>query len=269
MGWYKDKNYKTSITQIAKGSTGDVTVFAKWSKNRYKVRYKGNKATSGSMNNIMTCNYGSKYTLASNKFKRTDYIFTGWNTRADGSGKSYANRATIKNLTAKNNATITLYAQWKKKSYQINYELNGGMMLDENPTTYYADTKTFQLKAPAREGYTFGGWYTEPNFKHKVTQIKKGTRKNYTLYAKWTINTYTVQFDGNGATGGTTAALSCEYGKPYTLTANGFVREGYRFIGWSMAPDGTGTFYGDLVQIQNLSTENGTVITLYAQWEAL
>ena len=67
------------------------------------------------MNNIMTCNYGSKYTLASNKFKRTDYIFTGWNTRADGSGKSYANRATIKNLSAKNNATITLYAQWKKK----------------------------------------------------------------------------------------------------------------------------------------------------------
>lgn len=269
LGWYKEKNYKTSITRITKGSTGNVTVYAKWSKNSYKVRYKGNKATSGSMNNIMTCNYGSKYTLASNKFKRTDYIFTGWNTRADGSGKSYANRATIKNLSAKNNATITLYAQWKKKSYQINYELNGGMMLDENPTTYYADTKTFKLKAPAREGYTFGGWYTEPNFKHKVTQIKKGTRKNYTLYAKWTINTYTVQFDGNGATGGTTAALSCEYGKPYTLTANGFVREGYRFVGWSMAPDGTGTFYGDLVQIQNLSTGNGTVITLYAQWEAL
>lgn len=268
-GWYKEKKFKTKVTKITKGSTGDITLYAKWSINKYKIRYKGNGATSGSMNNVTTCKYGDTYTLAANKFKRTDYVFTGWNTMADGSGKSYANKAEVKNLTSKKNKTITLYAQWKRKSYSIKYELNGGMMLEENPTTYYANTKTFKLKAPEREGYTFAGWYTEADFKHKITQIKKGTRKNYKLYAKWKVNTYTVKFDGNGATGGATASLGCEYGKVYTLSANGFVKDGYKFIGWSLAPDGSNTFYGDLAQVQNLSVENGAVITLYAQWEKI
>lgn len=268
-GWYKEKKFINKVTEITKGSTGDITLYAKWSVNQYKIQYKGNGATSGSMNNVTTCKYGNTYTLAANKFKRTDYVFKGWNTRADGSGKSYANKAEIKNLTSQKNKTVTLYAQWEKKSYRIQYELNGGMMLEENPTVYYADTKTFKLKAPEREGYTFVGWYTESSFKHKITQIKKGTRKNYKLYAKWKVNSYKIQFDGNGATGGATAALGCEYGKTYTLSANGFVREGYKFIGWSLAPDGSNTFYGDLAQVQNLSVENGAVVTLYAQWEKI
>lgn len=268
-GWYKEKKFKTKVTQITKGITGNITLYAKWSVNQYKIQYKGNGATSGSMSNVKTCKYGTKYTLAANKFKRTDYVFTGWNTKADGSGKSYANKAQVKNLTSQKNKTITLYAQWEKKSYSIKYELNGGIMLEENPTVYYADAKTFKLKSPEREGYTFAGWYTEASFKNKITQIKKGTRKNYKLYAKWKVNTYTVQFDGNGATGGTMTSLGCEYGKAYTLPANGFVREGYQFIGWSLAPDGSNTFYGDLAQVQNLSTTKGAVVTLYAQWEKL
>lgn len=268
-GWYKEKKFKNEVTEITKGSTGNITLYAKWSVNKYKIRYKGNGATSGSMNNVSTCKYGKTYTLAANKFKRTDYVFTGWNTKADGSGKSYANKADVKNLTSKKNKTITLYAQWTKKSYTISYVLNGGVMLEENPTTYYADTKTFQLKAPEREGYTFKGWYTEADFKHKITQIKKGARKNYKLYAKWQANQYTLQFDGNGATGGSMAVLNCQYDSSYTLPANGFVRDGYRFIGWSLSPDGTNTFYADLAQVQNLSAANGAVVTLYAQWEQI
>lgn len=266
-GWYKEKKYKNQVTQISKGSTGNVTLYAKWSVNSYKIKYVGNGATSGSMSSVTTCKYGKTYTLAANKFKRTDYVFTGWNTKADGSGKSYANKEDVKNLTSKKNKTITLYAQWTKKSYTITYELNGGVMLEENPTVYYADTKTFQLKAPEREGYTFKGWYTEADFKNKITQIKKGARKNYKLYAKWQVNSYTVQFDGNGATGGSMDSLNCQYDSSYTLPANGFVREGYRFIGWSLSPDGTNTFYGDLAQVQNLSVTDGAVVTLYAQWE--
>jgi uncharacterized repeat protein (TIGR02543 family) len=52
-------------------------------------------------------------TLPSNAFKKTDYTFAGWNTKADGSGASYANGASVSNLSATNGATVTLYAQWK------------------------------------------------------------------------------------------------------------------------------------------------------------
>jgi len=268
-GWYKDKKFKTRVTQIEKGSTGNITLYAKWSVNKYKIKYKGNGATSGSMNSVSTWKYGKTYTLAANKFKRTDYVFAGWNTKADGSGKSYANKAEVKNLTSKKNKTITLYAQWEKKSYRITYVLNGGVMLDENPAAYYADTETFKLNAPVREGYTFKGWYTEADFQNKITKIKKGARKNYKLYAKWQANQYTLQFDGNGATGGAMTALNCQYDSGYTLPANGFVRDGYRFIGWNTAADGTGSFYGDAVQVENLSAVNGAVVTLYAQWEPI
>ncbi len=267
-GWYKEKNFKTKVTQIRKGSTGNITLYAKWSANKYKIRYRGNGEDSGSMNTV-TVPYGKTYKLAGNSFKRREHVFTGWNTKADGSGKTYADRASVKNLASKNNKTVTLYAQWKKKSYRIRYQLNGGMMLEENPDVYYADTKTFSLKLPEREGYTFQGWYTEPGFKNKIAKIKKGTKKNYKLYAKWKANTYTVRYDGNGASTGKMGKSVCRYGESYTLSPNRFSKDGFRFIGWNSSADGTGTFYGDSVQAENLSAENGAVVTLYAQWEKI
>lgn len=269
-GWYKESTYKTKVTKIETGTTGNLKLYAKWKVNQYKIVYKGNGATSGSMSDVTTCKYGKKYTLVSNKFKRTGYTFTGWNTAADGSGRSYKDKEQVKNLAASNNKTITLYAQWKRKVYTIQYELNGGIMgTKSNPTKYYVNTKTFQLNAPEREGYTFLGWYTEKNFKNKITQIKKGTQKNYKLYAKWQINKYEIQFDGNGAKSGKMESIAgCKYGETYTLPENRFKRTGYSFIGWNTSPDGTGTFYRDQAKVLNLSLKNGETVTLYAQWEA-
>ena len=111
--------------------------------------------------------------------------------------------------------------------------LDGGTISSENPTGYYYDTPTIQLAAAAKEGYTFKGWYTDSAFKNKITKIKKGTRKNYKLYAKWKINTYNIVFDGNGATSGSMKSISsCKYNTSYKLSANTFQRNGYKFIGW-------------------------------------
>lgn len=269
LGWYKQKSFKTKVTQIKKGSVGNITLYAKWKLNKYQVAYKGNGSTSGTMKNVSTYNYGNSYTLAANKFKRTGYTFTGWNTKADGSGTSYQNKEEVRNLSKKNNKTITLYAQWEKKQYTIKYELNGGTVVKSNKRTYYYDTKTFKFSAPVREGYTFKGWYTESNFKNKITQVKKGTRKNYKLYAKWSLNKYNIQFKGNGSTSGKMTAMeSCKYDREYTLPANGFKKKGYIFIGWSTSADGSDTFYGNQAKVSNLAVKNGDTVTLYAQWEA-
>ena len=79
-----------------------------------KVKFNGNGATSGSMKKMTKCSYGKKYRLSANKFKKTGYKFVGWNTKKNGKGKMYKNKAKIKNLTPKNGKTVTLYAQWKK-----------------------------------------------------------------------------------------------------------------------------------------------------------
>ena len=124
--------------------------------------------------------------------------------------------------------------------------------------------------AAAKEGYTFKGWYTDSAFKNKITKVKKGTRKNYKLYAKWKINTYNIVFDGNGATSGSMKSISsCKYNTSYKLSANTFQRNGYKFIGWSTKADGSDTFYGDGATVSNLSITNGATVKLYAQWEAL
>lgn len=267
-GWYKEASFKHKVTKIKKGTTGNLTLYAKWKQNKYNITYKGNGATSGNMSEVTVCKYGKKYRLMPNAFKRTGYAFVGWNTKPDGSGTFYEDEAQVKNLSDKNKKKITLYAQWKRKEYTIKYELNGGASIGNNPTKYYANTKTFHLKEPEREGYTFQGWYTEKTFKNKITKIKKGTQKNYKLYAKWKLNRYEIQFDGNGAKKGQLGRMTgCRYGKEYTLPENTYRKEGYIFIGWNTKADGSGIFYRDCAVVKNLTTENGSTVILYAQWE--
>lgn len=269
-GWYKDKKCTKRVTQVKKGSTGNLTFYAKWQINKYRIKYNGNGADSGSMKNETVCKYDKTYTLAKNKFKRKGYVFEGWNTKKNGKGDFYGDGEDIRNITGKDGKTITLYAQWSRKTYSIKYVPNGGSVSSENPISYYYDTPTFTIAAAEKEGYTFKGWYTESDYKNKITKIKKGTRKNYKLYAKWKINTYNIAFDGNGAASGSMKTISsCKYNKTYKISANTFQREGYKFIGWSTKADGSATFYADEASVSNLSVTNGATVTLYAQWEAL
>ena len=81
------------------------------------------------------------------------------------------------------------------------------------------------------------------------------------------ILTYTVAYDGNGATGGSTVSSAHNYGTAKTLTKNGFTKTGYKFTGWNTKADGTGTAYTDSQSVTNLSSVNGSTVTLYAQWK--
>ena len=102
------------VTRIGNGSKGNKTFYALWQVNTYSIKFSANGG-SGTMTDQTGLKYGTSYTLKANAYKRTGYTFNGWNTKADGSGTSYANKASVKNLSAKDGATVTLYARWKKK----------------------------------------------------------------------------------------------------------------------------------------------------------
>ena len=144
----------------------------------YKITFKSNGG-KGSMSKQSMAK-GVSTAISKNKFSKKYYTFTGWNTKANGKGKSYKNKAKIK-LTK----NITLYAQWKLTKYKITYKLNGGKNAKKNPTAYTYKTSTIKLKNPTRKGYVFKGWYLDKKFKKKVTVINKGSSGNKTLYAKW------------------------------------------------------------------------------------
>ncbi len=173
-----------------------ITLYAQWVPNKYTVRFDGNGSTSGSMNDMTGCKYGTAYNLTANAFKRTGYTFAGWNTKADGSGTAYANKAEVKNLTAKNGVTITLYARWSPIKYTIRFSGNGntsGSM--EDMACKYGKSYTLTANGFSKTNYKFKGWNTKANGKGtayaNAASVKNLTATNggtITLYAQWTEN---------------------------------------------------------------------------------
>ena len=257
-GWYSDSKFKNKVTSIKKGSTGDKTFYAKWTPIKYSIIYTRNGVASGSTIDQTNLKYGVTYTLRSNGYKKTGYTFVGWNTKADGTGKSFTNKEKVKNLKTTDKSSITLYAQWKKKTYTIKYELNGGKNNKNNPSKYTVTTSSITLKNPTKKGYTFGGWYSDSKFKTKVTSIKKGTTGNKTLYAKWTKTKYTITYKLNGGTNNSLNKTS------YTITTNELelydpTKKGYILYGWFL----DSSFTKPIFSIPKGSTGNKI---LYAKW---
>ena len=257
-GWYSDATLKTKVTQIKKGSTGNKTFYAKWVANKYNIKFNGNGSTSGSIATVKNRKYGSKYTLPSNTYKKKGYTFAGWNTKADGSGKDYANKAVVSNLSKTNGKTVTLYAQWKKTKYTITYHLNGGKNSSKNPSKYYVTTSTITLKAPTRGGYTFKGWYSDAKFKTKVTKIKKGSTGTKHLYAKWSATKYTIKYKLNG--GKNSSKNPSSYTVEKAVTLKNPTRKGYVFKGWYT----DSKFKNKVTKIAKGTKKN---LTLYAKWK--
>lgn len=116
-GWYTDSKFKKKITQIAPGSKGDIVVYAKWKANTYTIKFNANGGKGKKIANVKMT-YDKSVKLKACKLTKEGYKFAGWATSKKNAKKgtvAYKNKAKVKNLTAKNKGTVTLYAVWKKK----------------------------------------------------------------------------------------------------------------------------------------------------------
>ena len=226
---------------------------------KYAVSYNanGNKDTGGSTE-AQSKTYGTALTLRANGFTRTGYAFSKWNTKADGSGTSYAAGGSY---TA--NAPVTLYAIWVPNTYAVTYNANGGSGSTAAQTKTYGVALTLRQNAFTRAGHTFSKWNTKADGSGTSYAAGGSYTANaaVTLYAIWTADTYPVTYNGNGAESGATASQTKIWGKTLALSECGFVRKGYAFTGWNTAPDGTGTAYAP-----GASYTANAAVTLYAQW---
>ena len=93
----------------------------------------------------------------------------------------------------------------------------------------------------------------------KYFQTVPDTSKLVVYCVKWT---YTVVYNANGGTG-TTASSSHVYNASKSLTANGFTRTNYTFLGWSTSASAKEPTYTNGASVKNLSPTNGTTVTLY------
>ena len=70
--------------------------------------------------------YGTEQALKQNTFTKEGYSFGHWNTKEDGSGTSYNDGQSVKNLTSTNNGVVNLYPIWNENSYTVSFDANGG-----------------------------------------------------------------------------------------------------------------------------------------------
>ena len=222
-----------------------------------------------------TLAYTEETTLPAFEAARNGYTFSGWNTNQKGTGTHYEAGEAVKGIADKNNASVTLYAEWTPVRHTVQYENMNGAANAEANRDHYDITADLALKNPTRTGYTFAGWYevTADNLKpaegaKKITKISKTRTDDVILYADWTENTYNIRYNANGGTGKMADTKNVSYTENMELTENAFMRKGYTFSGWNTVAKGTGDAYGDKESVKGLLETDKKTIVLYAQWSA-
>ena len=206
---------------------------------RYVVVFDGNGATSGETDNQDFYGTIIKKHLNGNEYEREGYYFTGWNTKSDGTGDYFSDRVFIdfRDIAPYAESGITtLYAQWSPSTLNITYDLDGGKFADgiEVPYEFTAETESFTLPQPEKEGYRFAGWtgtdLTEPT---NIVVVSKGTTTDRVYKANWEAKTfYVLYLNGNSLFEIGTAV----YGQPYGDNLKNIHKDGYESY-WYTVPD--------------------------------
>lgn len=266
----------TSIGEETIVVSGDVTssmIYAVASEKTYYIEYDANGGTGITPTSVHSYNHGKS--LTANGFLLDGWVFTGWNTEADGSGLSYKDEEIVLNLTDVDNGTVTLYAQWTPV-YKVEWEggigytikvervsspyvgVNTGV-LNIGDAVYYGDC--LKVTYTAMVGYSLVDHGEE-------SLIVTGNVNSDLIYALVHQYGYTISYDANGGIGVTTDSLHIyeEYG---ALSDNGFTRHGWTFLGWSTNPSATSVIYTNCQSVKDVSPVIDGKVILYAVWEPI
>ncbi len=272
----------------------DAVIFkAQWTPIEYNIAFNANDGT-GSMNSINGVKYNEIVTLPANTFTRANYNFIGWNTAADGSGTSYADKESAGNFTSNNGTTVTLYAQWQVDSHKAkafaysntattDYANNAtGGTVQVNSATAGATSEaeinynaSYTLKASAETGYYFNGWFDSSALSGNPLSTSASWSRTMgsgdaNWYARFTVEQYNITMYRNYESTDsnvTNTLTGVKYGSSQTVTIP--TRTGYTFNGWYSARTAGTQEYGKTspITIKDHGSNNAN-ISLYAQWTA-
>ncbi len=180
--------------------------------------------------------------------QKVGYDFKGWTV--DGEIVSFPYQVSVDTV---------FEAKFAPIEYEIEYNLNGGVNNAENSLKYNIE-QSVELLAPARDFYTFAGWYESDDFTGNATaKIAEGSYGNKTFYAKWTPITYNITYELNGGTNN--AENPNTYNTEISIELKAPTKAGYTFAGWFIDED-----FED--QSSEISLGEGDAKTFYAKWNA-
>lgn len=206
-GWYTDaakpSGYKKAlvgdsetkgfIRETTEVGGDTITLYAQWAPNTYTVKYDPNGG-NGTMADT-TVTWGTQTPLRDLAFTKVGSTFTGWYAHRQSDNKWYytnssrvqgwytegsqpsgyykalfSNKNIVSKSTEINDDVITMYAQWRKHTFTVKYNPNGGTGSMEDTTITYGNlSDTLRPNTFVKEGYSFKGWY-----------LKKGKQWYYT-----------------------------------------------------------------------------------------
>ena len=170
----------------------------------------------------------------------------------------------------------------------LNASMNAGSLTTgSTDTSYYSGWQFTGAWSGVFSGYWFDGFYAQGShgyywsstansstYARSLSFYSSGVNpgNHYPKYDGFAVRcvhpgAITINFNGNGADGGSTASQMIETGTSQNLNSNGFTKTGYKFTGWNTVAGGTGTSYGDGANYAAPANPSSYTITLYAQWE--
>ncbi len=162
------------------------------------------------------------------------------------------------------------------RNYNVFYNGNGntGGSVPTDSTKYKRNTVVTVLEntnSLIKTGYSFYSWNTQADGlgSNYFSSSSFSISSDVTLYAKW-VATYSVTYDGNDNTGGTTPTDSSLYSSDALVSiadVGDLVKDGYIFDGWDTAPNRSGYDYTASSTATIFVYESN--VTLYAQWREM
>ena len=205
LGWYDNAEFNGDpITEIAAGTTGDVTLYAKWELVIYSIVYELNGGTNAETNPDTYNIENLPLTLADPT--KAGYTFLGW----------YNGETKVTEVPAGTTGEFKVEAKWQINEYTISYDLaEGAWEGTAGVGSYTIESEDIVLPNAVRNGYKFLGWY---NVDEKVETITKGSTGNLELVAKWEIEKYSINYELNGGAFDSVAEISKDAKHTFTIS---------------------------------------------------
>ncbi|MBO7295778.1 MAG: InlB B-repeat-containing protein, partial [Clostridia bacterium] len=260
------------VTQITPGMTGNLKLVARWTPIYYSITYHlyGGENPQMSMSDLLAGNLTGNLPLYTAEVpmiplfpaSKPGYKFEGWY-----SDPTYTSRVMM--IQTSECKDVVLYAKWSLMTYKIEYVLPESAEHENIDSYTVLDGITVLLPA-TMPGYTFDGWYKDPEFKSVLTHIAgTGEYGDVTLYPKFVPESYhiwlgteeadefVVIFNYNNEEEQlVTQTVSMNQGLVFPEVP---VRAGYLFAGWYESADFTGDVFDFSVPVVGN-------VTLHAKW---
>ena len=246
LGWYLNNEL---VTEIAKGTTGDLELVAAWQADSYNIKYNLDGGVNNEANPSVFTTADEVVLAAPTK---AGYDFLGWYT-------DEACTTPLEKIEKGTAGDVEVYAKWELAKYNINYNLDGGTNNKANPATFTINDEV-TLAKPTKTNFTFVGWFTDEACTIAFEKIAKGTTADVTVYAKWEKVSKTIKYNLDGGVNPADAPESYYVGEGCKLPVP--TKEGYNFLGWTTSK--TSTTY-----ITEIADTSKTNVVLYAQWEKI